>query len=142
MTLLECLQYFLITQDSSLAAKLPGGLKPRLISQTSTTPFATTGVVRMVTGAGERPTLDGGASPWCRARIEITVWGTSDKLNEQASIAIVNKFLGYNSYLGGSSNGRFGCSEIQGPRHLTDEQSRLGGVQVDIIGMLNRATLS
>lgn len=140
MTLLECLYKYLITEDSTLAAKLPGGLKPRLIVQQNVA-FQPTATIRMVSGAGERPTHDGGASPWCRARIEITVWGQVDKTSEQTAYYIMNKMLDFDGFLGGGSDGRFCCYEIQGPRHITDEQSRLGGVQLDVIGFLNRSTL-
>lgn len=141
MTLLECLYKYLITEDSTLAAKLPGGLKPRLITQSSSA-FQNMATVRMISGAGERPTHDGGASPWCKARIEITVWGANDKTNEQTALYIMDKMLDFDGYIGGGTDGRFASWEIQGPRHITDEQSHLGGVQIDLIGMLNRSTLS
>jgi len=138
VTLLECLQTFLMG-DATLAAKLPGGLRPQIIPQGSNFPMAT---VKMISASGEQGTHDGGASPWVRMRLELTVWGTDFKTQEQTLLYMLGKFEPFNGYLGGSTNGRFAVTGLNGPRSIQDEATKLVGVQLDVLGMLNRSTLS
>jgi hypothetical protein len=139
MTLFECLHKYVYEGDTTLASSVPGGMKPRLLPQTNVT--QTTLVVRQVSGIIEKPTHDG-PSKWSAVRIEFTVWGTSDKTNEQVSLYVMNKIVGFTGYLGGSTNGKFSALYCYGPRSVTDEASRLPGIQFDIAGFLDRSTLS
>jgi hypothetical protein len=139
MTLFEGIQAF-ITNDSTLAAKLPGGVCPHIIPQGATTfPLL---VVRIISGVPEPPTHDEGASTWSTTRIEFTVWGGAFLADEQASILLAALFRPFNGYLGGGTNVRWSTNRVQGPRSCQDPTTRLVGVQIDIIGMTDADTQS
>ena len=144
MTFFECLVAFIST-NSPLAAKLTGGLHPQIVPQN---PILVNGVIapllvmRLISGSSEHPTHDGGASPWSMVRIELTVYGADFKTQEQAALMLDSMFSSFNGYLGGGSSGRFSTGDIHGPRSIQDPSTRLVGIQLDILGMLNRSTLS
>lgn len=140
MTLFECLTTF-ISNVPGLAAKLPGGISPHIIPEGSTVfPLL---VMREISGVCEPPTHDGGASPLSRVRLEFTAWGGSYKLDEQVILALLVALRPFNGYLGGdSASGKFCVVGTAGPRSTQDPTTKLVGIQVDVIGFLNLATLS
>lgn len=138
MTLLECLTTF-INADSVLATNITGGISPQILPESPMLPQM---VFKVVSSAPERATHDGGASPWSRVRIEMTVWGKDFLVQEKAALRLGVIFRPFNGYLGGGSNGQFTVTSVTFPRTLQDPLTRLVGVQVDILGMLNAATLS
>jgi hypothetical protein len=140
MTLFECLRTYILA-SSPLAAKVPGGFFPGILPQNRTVlPLC---VVRTVSGTSQPSTQDGGASPWSATRIEFTFWGTDYKTLEQAYILARRLFSPSSGvYLGGSTNGLYCPSEIMGPRDVYDAETKLIGIQLDVIGLLNGDTLS
>lgn len=138
MTLFEGLFSF-ITASTPINSALLGGIRPVYVPQKSPIPML---VIKFISGSPEPPTHDTGASSWTRMRIELTVWGDNIKINERIVSKIHDLFSPFNGYLGGSTNVYFCVTSIAGPRTVTSDADRLIGVQIDILGMLNRATLS
>lgn len=138
MTIFEGLQAFL-SANATLAAKLTGGIVPQVLPQSGTFPVL---VVKVVSGASEKGTHDSGMSDWSAVRFEFTIWGGDFLTQEQSSILVLNMFKRFRGYLGGGSNVLFSAETYRGPRSLQDPTTRLVGVQLDILGMLNTATLS
>ncbi len=138
MTLFESLKLFVLA-NGPLAAKLPGGVFPQYIPQSPVLPLL---VIRLISGTSEAQTHDNGASPWSRVRVECTIYGADFKSQEQAIMLLDGLFSPFQGYLGGSTNGFFSTNRIDGPRSIQDPSTRLVGIQLDIIGMLKRDTLS
>lgn len=143
MTLMECVYKYFYTDDENLAAKLPGGLEPRELPQTSDKEFLTTGVVRFVGGPGGAPTHDG-ASKWHQCRIEFSVYSKFDVDAESALLALIEKAMSADmgAFLGGDDNGYVQVVSATSPRSFTDQHTRLAVYQADVICWLDRSTLS
>lgn len=103
---------------------------------------ATVCVVRLISGASQKGTLDGGASSWHLVRIEVTVYSSLIKTAESTIMKFRTKMGNFNGYLDGAAAGRFAIREFAGPRSIQDQQSRLPGIQLDILGLLDYSTLS
>src|SRR5216684_1282249 len=138
MTLFESLKLFVLA-NGPLAAKLPGGVFPQYIPQNPVLPLL---VIRLISGTSAPATHDNGASQWSSSRIEFTIYGADFKTQEQAIMLLDSLFSPFHGYLGGSTNGYFSTTRIYGPRSIQDPSTRLVGIQIDIIGMLKRDTLS
>lgn len=142
MTLLESLQLFLdayfVSKGSNLAAKLPGGLVPQIIPQNPQLPMC---VVKVISGVSLSATHEGGISNWSAVRIEFNVYGNDYPTQEKLANSIQDAFTLCRGALavGGVA---FYANSCFGPRTLEDPVTRLVGVQVDILGLLDRATIS
>lgn len=139
MTLFECLKSFL-SGNQSLAAKVVGGFYPGFLPQSPTLPVAT---MRYISGASEPPTHDSGVSPWSMMRVEITFWGPDYKTLEQCASIASGMFTSSSPITMGSNGAGVFCPrQIQGPRDVRDQETRLTGIQVDVIGLFNGVTVS
>lgn len=134
--------YQYVNADAGFTALVTKVVPNRLPQVTAAQPLPDVCMtVKLVTGASEPPTMQG-ASAWHTKRVQVTVWSKSFKSSEKAIAYTRTLFQSFNGYLGGTPNVRMSVNRFAGPRSVYDDATRMDGVQLDIIGLVDESTIS